>query len=105
MGFWHKLNESQKNFDERTIERLTIYYVPKYKKLTKDELELKLAKLEQKPAFQQEKASKRVLLFGAFGAAAHIDERDREARKKAIRICLHEKAKRGGTRDRTDWDY
>jgi len=93
MGFWHKLNESQKNFDERTIERLTIYYVPKYKKLTKDELELKLAKLEQKPAFQQEKASKRVLMFGAFGAVAHIDERDREARKKRSGFVFTKKLK------------
>jgi len=91
MGFWGKLNESQKNFDEKTIRRLTTYYVPKYRKLTKDELELKLAKLEQKPAFQQEKASRRLLLFGAFGAADHIEERDREARKQAIRICLQEK--------------
>ena len=95
MGFWDKLNESQKNFDEKTIERLTIYYVPKYKKLTKEELELKLAKLEQQPAFQQEKASKRILLFGAFGAADHVVERDREARKQAIKICLQEKVKGG----------
>jgi len=91
MGFWNKLKESQKNFDEQTIEKLTIYYVPKYKKLSKEELELKLAKLEQKPAFQQEKATKRLLLFGAYGAAAHVDERDREARRKAIKICLQEK--------------
>lgn len=91
MGFWDKLNESQKNFDEKTIEKLTNYYIPKYKKLPRGELELKLAELEQKPSLQQEKAMKRLLLFGAFGAAAHIDERDREARKKAIRLCLRYK--------------
>jgi hypothetical protein len=91
MGFWDKLKERQKNFDEQSIEKLTVYYVPKYKKLSKEELELRLAKLEQKPAFQQGKATRRLLLFGAYGAAVHIDERDREARKKAIRMCLEEK--------------
>ena len=88
MGLWDKLEESQKDFDEGTIKRLVSYYIPKYKGLSKEELELKLAELEQKPAFQQEKAMKRVLLFGAFGAAEHIDERDREARKEAIKLCL-----------------
>jgi len=91
MGFWDKLKQSQKNFDEQTLEKLTIYYVPKYRKLPKEELELKLAKLEQKPSFQQEKATKRLLLFGAYGARVHVDERDREAREKAIKICLEEK--------------
>lgn len=88
MGFWDKLKESQKKFDEQSIDKLAQHYVPKYIKLSKKELELELAKLEQEPAFQQEKAMERALLFGPFGAATHINERDREARKKAIKICL-----------------
>ena len=91
MWLLDKLNKSQKKFDEWTIERLTNYYIPKYKKLLKEESELKLAELEQKPAFQQEKATKKILLSGPSGQADHLVERDREARKKAIRLCLQYK--------------
>lgn len=86
MGFWDKLKESQKNFDEQTINKLAMHYVPKYIKLSKEELELELAKLEQEPAFQQEKAMERAFFFGPFGAATHINERDREGRKKQSRF-------------------
>jgi len=88
MGFWDRLKESQRNFDEQAIDKLAQHYIPKYMKLSKKELEMELAKLERQPAFQQEKAMERALLFGPFGAANHINERDREARKKAISICL-----------------
>lgn len=88
MGLWDKLKESQKNFDEQAIDKLAQHYIPKYMKLPKKELELELAKLEQQPGFQQDRAMERVFLYGPFGAATHINERDREARKKAIKICL-----------------
>jgi phage-related protein len=88
MGLWDKLKESQKNFDEQTIDNLAQHYITKYMKLSKKELELELAKLEQEPAFQQEKAMERAFLFGVYGAATHINEREREGRKKAIKICL-----------------
>ena len=88
MGLWDKLKESQRNFDEQAIDKLAQHYVPKYIKLSKEELEMELAKLEQQPAFQQEKAMERAFLFGVYGAATHVNERDREGRKKAIKICL-----------------
>ena len=89
MGFWDRLKQSQKDFDEGTIDKLAQHYIIGYMKLSNEELESELAKLEQQPAFQQDQALKRVFAFGVFGAATHINERDREARKKAIRICLH----------------
>jgi uncharacterized OB-fold protein len=83
---------AQKRFDEETIERAKEQYKQEYSKYQDSELQSELAKLAG-PEFNSEASSKRTLILGVFGAAAHLAARDREARRRAITEVIAERQK------------
>ncbi len=85
-----KVMDSQKDFDEKTIIRLKEHYRKQYERNSISELQEMLKRLSGS-TFDSEKSAKRVLWLGVLGSMQHIANRDREARRQAIREILKER--------------
>ena len=88
MGFFDKLKNAQENWDEGWINKTKEVWKKRFKDLSPEELEQKLAKLEGK--FDSRKSSSHVFWFGAFGAAEHVSDREKESQRRAIKELLQD---------------
>ena len=88
MGFFDWLNKAQNNFDENWIMGHKDHWKSKFQHLSKAELEDKLREIESQGQFDSTKSSKQVFWSGAFGAATHITDREKESQRRALRELL-----------------
>jgi hypothetical protein len=88
MGIFDKLNKAQNNFDENWIMDHKEQWKKEFQNLTKSEMEEKLAEIESHSHFDSSKSAKRAFWLGPMGAASHIADREREAKRRALRELL-----------------
>jgi len=88
MGFLNKLKKAQYAFDENWIIDHKDYWKKKFQKLTTKEMEDKLREIESHPQFDSLKSAKRGFWYGGLGSAMHINDRERESQRRALRELL-----------------
>jgi len=88
LGFLDKLHTAQENWDEGWINKTKEVWKKKFGDLSREDLEKKLVSL--KGEFDSRKSSNRAFWTGAWGAAEHISDREKESQRRAIRELLQE---------------
>ena len=88
MGIFDGLSKAQNDFDENWITKRKEHWKSEFQSLSKIEMKEELEEIESHSQFDSTKSAKRSLWLGAFGAAKHIGDRERESQRRALRELL-----------------